>query len=68
MNILEETQADATMIMQALFASAAYLIVSFEILADIQTIVSRRMRVQKPPASFKLPYNQDEIGRMLLDE
>ena len=41
---------------------------SFEILEDIQTVVSRAARVQKLAASFNPPQNQDEIDRMLLEE
>ena len=67
-HILEGTQADATMIEQVLSASAAYSSVSFEILENIQTVVSRAARVQKLAASFNPPQNQDEIDRMLLEE
>ena len=56
------------MIEQVLSASAAYSSVSFEILEDIQTVVSRAARVQKLAASFNPPQNQDEIDRMLLEE
>ena len=67
-HILQRTQADATMIEQVLSASAAYSSGSFEILEDIQTVVSWATRVQKLAASFNPPQNQDEIDLLLLEE
>ena len=56
------------MIEQVLFASVACSSVSFEILEDIQTIVSRAAPVQKLVALFNPPQNRDEIDRMLPEE
>ena len=67
-HILEGTRADATMIAQVLSASVACSSVSFEILEDVQTVVSRAAQVQKLAALFNPPQNQDEIDRMLPEE
>ena len=55
------------MLQQVLSASGAFDSLEFEILEDMEDVLSRSAKVQRLASSFRAP-NEDEIDRMLLDE
>ena len=65
--IFEGAPDQAMMLQQVLSASGAFDSLEFEILEDMEDVLSRSAKVQRLASSFRPP-NEDEIDRMLLDE
>ena len=65
--ILEGAPEQAMMLQQVLSATGAYDSLEAEILEDIDNVLARSDQVQRLAKSFRPP-NQDEIGRLLLEE